>query len=259
MKNSLLFSFGVVFIFLLFTSIPSGGQTIVFSENFSGFSSSTHSSPSTSDASGSLDSKTQIPGWTGYKIYSAGGEIKIGIEAVTGWIETPVITFSGYEGILTLRFDICRWPGDATSVRVMLDGLQIGTTLTPADEFQTIEIPLPPGVQSGKIKFEAISKRFYLDNVSVISGNTPTAINPSLETDLPLMYPNPVKDLLTIRNLSGYEIVEIIDTGGRIHFSVNTMDEELIQLSLSEFRPGIYLIRFSSGNSILTMRLVKLP
>lgn len=257
MKNSLLFSFTVAFSLLLCYSISVKGQTVVFSENYSGFSTGTHTTPSTADVSANLDSKTQLPGWTGSRVYSAGGEIKLGTSDITGWIETPLIDFSGYEGTITLKFDICRWTGDATSVRVMLNGTQIGSNLAPTDGFQSIEIPVTPGVSSGKIKFEALSKRFFLDNVSIVSSNPTTADYLFKEPEDVVIFPNPAYDYVTIKHKGGYENLEVMDISGRIYIT-KVLTYKRTEIYLTDLPAGIYFIRLSSGTKFFTGRLLKL-
>ncbi|HZL76063.1 MAG TPA: hypothetical protein VFB97_00025 [Bacteroidales bacterium] len=68
MKKSLLLSRSAVSILLLIIGFILNGQTVIFYENFSGFTTGTHSSPATNDVSGVLDQRTQSPGWTGSRI-----------------------------------------------------------------------------------------------------------------------------------------------------------------------------------------------
>jgi hypothetical protein len=258
MKRSLLFSFTAVLSLLLCLNNPVKGQTVVFSENFSGFSGNSHTTPSTSDASSNLDSKTQMPGWTGYKIYSAGGEIKVGTADITGWIETPQISFSGFEGNLILKFDICRYSNDATSVRVLLNSEQIGNNLSPSADFQTIEIPVTPGVPSGKIKFEAVSKRFFLDNISVVAQNSSTSVH-SYDEPCPVrIFPNPAGDFVTVICGPEYEILEVCDISGRICKTMILTRTDRTEICLSDLPAGIYFIRLSFGRKLFTGRLIKL-
>ncbi len=119
MKRSLLIRRSAVIFLLVTSGLILKGQQVVFSEDFSGFTTGTHTTPSTSDISGSLDSRTGIPGWTGSKVYSAGGEIKMGTSSLTGWIETPSVNLA--QGDLILKFDISCWPGDASTVQVYLN------------------------------------------------------------------------------------------------------------------------------------------
>ena len=244
-------------IILLFCESIIYGQNIVFSENFSGFIAGTHATPYTADVSGTLDSKTQTPGWTGYKVYSAGGEIKLGTSDITGWIETPVISFSGYEGELILKFDICRWPGDATTVQILLNGAVIVNSVTPTDEFQTIEVPIPQGILSGKVKFEALSKRFFIDNVVIILQNVTYSGKILTEPGAIVIFPNPAFDFISVSNTSLYEKMDIIDIYGRICFTRKISDAERIEVSMADLPAGIYFIRFSSGKHIEVRRIFK--
>jgi hypothetical protein len=257
MKKLLLFKSFAISLFLLCSYQVSYGQNVVFSENFSGFTFGNHTKPLTSDASGDLDAKTQTPGWSGSKIYSAGGEIKLGTLELTGWIETPLITFSGYEGELTLKFDICRWPGDATNVQVLLNGIQIGSTITPTDEFKSVEIPVTSGVSSGKIKFEALSKRFFIDNVAIVCQGVTYSRELPEEPDNVVIFPNPVHDLVVISDAGKYEILEIIDIFGRIYKTIGINETERIEVSLADLPSGTYYFRFISGKRIKVFSIIK--
>jgi hypothetical protein len=258
MKNSLLLQFTVVSSLLLCPDIPVKAQTVVFSENFSGFSgNSSHNSPSTTDASSTLDSKTQSPGWTGYKIYSAGGEIKLGTADALGWIETPLISFSGFEGNLVLKFDICKYSNDVTSVRILLNAVQIGTDLSPTTDFQTIEIPLSPGVSSGKIKFEALSKRFFLDNVLIVSQNVTSSDHFIREPEDVVIFPNPAVDFVIVKYTGGYDILTVSDISGRMYATLKLDGSGMTEICLTGLPSGIYFIRLDSGKKHYTGRIIK--
>lgn len=257
MKKSLLLISMTVSISFLCYPPDLSGQSVVFSEDFSGFTTCTHSSPSPYDQSGSLDSKTSEPGWTGSKVYSAGGEIKLGTADVPGWIETPSIDLTGYEGIPRLRFDISRWPDDATTVQVSLNGSPLGDSFAPTDEFQTIDLPLTDAGSTGKIKFESLSKRFYLDNVQVIEQNI-TYITNFYQHQMKIrMYPNPACDIIYFENLGGYNRLEISDMNGRIITSAGLEGKDELEFPLTGISPGIYLVRFISDTWCYSSRLIK--
>jgi hypothetical protein len=257
MKTPLFFTRLAIAIFL-FSVIPYlSAQTVVFSEEFSGFTTGTHSSPSTYDASATLDTKTVFPGWTGYKVYSAGEEIKLGTADIPGWIETPDIDFSGYEGDLFVRFDISRWPDDAASVRVLLNGSQIGNTLTPVNEFQTVEIPITDGISSGKIKFEALEKRFYLDNIRVIAQNATGSWDTEINFTNVNIYPNPAGNIITIDNVSAFNRCEIFKINGKVVIDKDLKGSDRIMMDLKDLSAGIYFIRLSSGFKIIIKTIIK--
>jgi len=176
---------------------------------------------------------------------------------VTGWIETPLIDMSEYEEALFVRFDISRWPDDATIVQVFLNGSPLGSTITPSDEFQTVELPLTDGISSGKIKFESMAKRFFLDNVQIISHNaTSVRILDQQHTQV-RVYPNPACEIIYIDNLIGYNRLEISDMNGRVIEAVVLSGRDNVEVSLIGFPPGIYIIRFISDREVFSSRFIK--
>ncbi len=257
MKRSLLFSRYAVSIYLLSVSFIMNGQTLLLSEDFSGFTTGSHTSPSTSDVSGSLDSRTHTPGWAGFKVYSAGGEIKISTSEIAGWIETPQIDFSGYSTEIFLKFDISRWPGDATSVKILINGVQLGELIEPADEYKTVSIPIASGIASGKIRFESQAKRFYLDNLVIFTDEV-TSVQVLQDTPVPvLIYPNPVRDIVTLSNIQGCVRFEILDAGGRIHKIIVPEGGDKIDLSLADLPSSVYFIKIFYRNGYISRKLVK--
>jgi hypothetical protein len=52
-------------------------STVVLSENFDGFTAGSLSSPSGTDVSATMDTYTQTTGWSGTKVYQAGGAVKL--------------------------------------------------------------------------------------------------------------------------------------------------------------------------------------
>lgn len=53
------------------------------------------------DIASTLDSYTAVKGWTGYKIYSEGGVIRVGTATVSGWLRTPMMDAFG---LLNIEF-----------------------------------------------------------------------------------------------------------------------------------------------------------
>ena len=257
MKRSLLLSRSSYSILFLCIGLIVNGQTVLFYENFSGFTSGSHSLPSTSDVSAVLDLRTQSPGWTGSKIYPAGGEIKIGTSDITGWIETPLIDLSGYEDAIVLKFDISGWPGNTSSIQVSVNGFSLGDPITPSDEYRTIELPITSGIASGKIKFESLAKRFFLDNIMVTT-KIITSTQTLKEGLIPVsIFPNPAKDVITFSNLKAYKLLEISDLNGMIRKTLKLDGTNVLEVLLVDLQPGIYIVRFSSDRGSIVSRIIK--
>ena len=235
------------------------GQQVIFSEDFSGFTTGTHASPSTSDASGSLDTKTLIPGWTGYKIYPAGGEIKLGTASITGWIETPVIDFSGLDAGLKLEFDICCWPGDASEVIVFLNDQQLGDLIEPSEEYKKKVIPLTPGITNGKIRFEAQAKRFFLDNIEITSDEATYIRDISDSFVRNQLFPNPAKNIISLRNIEGCLSIEIADINGTKIKQIFLYDKGETCISVEDLPPSVYFVILQYPDYRIIRKFIKMP
>lgn len=255
MKKLLLPLSGIVI--LLMTAPSTKGQTILLAEDFSGFNVGSHTTPSTSDVSSTLDLKTSMPGWAGSMIYPAGGEIKIGTSSSTGWIETPPLDLSQNSGNFSVIFDLARWPGDATTVQVYLNNLPVGSILSPTDEFQTVTVKCNDGTLSGKIKIMALTKRFYIDNLSVVTENLATHLDKNDLRKEIVLYPVPAGEDLRIKGIEEFCNAEIFDITGRVIMSVVTGFNETVIIPVSEINSGIYFIRFSSPGKMKQLRFVK--
>ena len=256
MKSSL-FSFVICIIFPLCGNTLKG-QTVVLSENFSGFLTGSHATPSTSDASATLDTRTQVPGWSGSGIYPAAGEIKVSTATVNGWIETPSVDLSGYGGEFRLKFDICRWPGDVTSVQVLLNGTSIGTNLTPGDNYETVTIDGSGGMAASKIRIQSISKRFYLDNFSITVNNLATGIYNNDDFPAVKIYPVPAGRMLHLENIQHVTAIEISDLSGRTVRIIKKGSDPSVQAEIEDLDTGVYIIRLVSPRGVQIMKFLKL-
>lgn len=76
-------------------------------------------------------------------------------------------------------------------------------------------------------------------------------------TDLPVIYPNPVRSEMNVINLQSVEMAEISDITGRIRYQ-GVLDGEKISLNMSEYPAGIYFIKFKSKKgSVTVLRFAK--
>jgi hypothetical protein len=246
------------YLLLLFQAGTSSGQTIILTEDFSGFTTGTHPTPSTNDVSLSLDTKTSVKGWKGNLIYSAGGEIKIGTSALTGWIETPAVDLSLNGGNCKIAFDIARWTGDATTVQVYLDGSAAGNLITPSDNYARVEIQIISGTSISKVKIQALTKRFFIDNFSISTDNVPTSSGAATVDNGKIhIWPLPVKDELNIENIAGYVEIVLGDLSGRFIKSIPSDGHERITVNVGSLEPGIYLLFFRSNKTSTVMKFIK--
>ena len=179
MKKDLSQKFFPFLILLLCGIIGVNAQNILFSEDFSNFTSG-----NSTDISGSLDTYTTTPGWTGVKVYSYSGKAKMGTSNANtgqGWLQTPALDLSGNGGAFTLEFDATAWNNDSTYIRVYLDNTCYTVTgLDNTNNYDNLDhfiLPMTGGTANSHIKFEGAHNgkgRFFIDNllVSVNGGSS---------------------------------------------------------------------------------------
>jgi hypothetical protein len=116
-------------------------------------------------------------GWTGDKVYPAGGVIKLGTSGAVGSVTTPSIDLSAKDGVFTLEFKTLVWWNDTKKIKVY-----VNDTMHETDEIahydknnpvppQTVTMTLSGGTAATKIKFESYQAdkgRFYLDEVKIL-------------------------------------------------------------------------------------------
>ena len=256
MKKLLQFASGIVL--LLFQTFTSTCQTTILAESFSGFTTGTHTLPSTNDLSSSLDAKTSSPGWKGNLIYSAGGEIKIGTSSNTGWIETPEIDLSATSLNYKISFDIARWPGDASTVQVYLDGASEGGVITPSDSYERKEISLPAGTAASRIKIQGLTKRFFIDNLTLTSEDIPTSVDiASADKAVLKLWPIPTSGLLKVANPGIYDKLMVCDITGRIRQIIDIKRADELRMDIGNLEPGVYIFTFISEKTRKSVKVIK--
>jgi hypothetical protein len=202
-------------------------------EDFSGFTDGSHASPGSVDLSGSMDSYTLTSGWEGYKVFSAGGEVKLGSSSYQGYVITPTIDLSSGG---TLNFDYAKYGSDNVLVQVFhaSDGenfIQLGSDITPDVDFDTHSLEITDGTTDSKIKISTTNKRIYLDNIEVYCGaSIPT----------PILQTSPT-------SLSGFNYVEGSGPSTEQNFELSGTDLDGTDVSISP--SSNYEISLSSGSA----------
>ena len=140
----------------------------LLSENFEKFFASADSR----DISGQLDSYTQTPGWSGYKVCEGVNGAKLGTSTADGYLTTPALESAG--GSVTVLLNAVKYKSENSSLVIkILSGnddvvdTQTVSTLDGADKIITFsDVPETFSVQFAT----AGKKRLYLSKVGVYGG-----------------------------------------------------------------------------------------
>jgi len=172
---------------VLVESIVDNSPKTVLEENFDKATLGSLASPSSVDISVSTDSMTKYissAGWTGTKVYCAGGAVKLGSSSALGTLTTPSLDLSANSGNFSVSFDARAWSGDATSIKILVndvlvkqvDGLSnaaVPYTLSSYGPFA-----FTGGTAATKITIsglQASKGRLFLDNVKITQGGVAAA------------------------------------------------------------------------------------
>ena len=162
----------------VFTIAAQSSSTTVINEPFTKATTGSVGSPDGTDVSASLDTYTTVTGWTGSKVYQAGGTVKLGSSSAIGYIVTPSLNLTSATG--SLKFDLQTYGSDTKTVLsyISTNGgttyTQIGSAITPTSSMVTQTIPYTGATSTTKFKISAgaaSSNRFYLDNIIVTNDN----------------------------------------------------------------------------------------
>ncbi|MDD2799504.1 MAG: M6 family metalloprotease domain-containing protein [Bacteroidales bacterium] len=171
------------------TTTNGGASTIVLSENFDKFTAGTTGSGANStDVSASLDTYTQTPGWTGLKVYQAGGAAKMGSSSSLGSLTTPSLDLSANNGAFNVSFKSMAWATDSTKLKIYLNDVLVKTVsgLTKDYTLTPFSVDLTGGTSTSKIRFEgaaAAKGRFFLEDLTITGGQGSSTVITKVLTD----------------------------------------------------------------------------
>lgn len=176
--------------------------------------------------------------------------------------------------LANVDFYVVSEEGPVWDIPVVLGDITISTDETGKASFTDIDTRVAYSWSVDSKFKESASGSFYLQSDTVLSvflpnkenvdikaglnnGQIATA-NSALESVEFMVYPNPVRDAVTIQSngLAG-STVEVISENG-VSLYQSKIEGNLQKLNLSDFNSGTYFIRVSKGNKKHTERILKL-
>jgi hypothetical protein len=264
-------------------SITAAPTTVtVLTETFAKATAGSIGSASSTDigTAGTLDTYTDVAGWTGSKVYQAGGVVKIGSSGAMGYIVTPSLDLSSNAGAGTIKFDIRSYgANDVKTLTLALstDGgsnFTTVTTFTPDTNLTAKTFAYTGGTSTSKFKITAniaSGNRFYLDNVVVVAGGTLTAVEEPATKVVPANfaleqnYPNPFNPSTRIQfsvanddhiTLNVYNV-----TGQLVSSLINerlTAGSYSVMFDASSLPSGVYYYRLTSSHANVAKKMLLL-
>lgn len=136
------------------------------------------------------------------------------------------------------------------------------------EQFENVIYPIPNTMVTGKntivVRFQAVASNVAggLFNVRILRDLTTNSIKVEKSNDnLMQVFPNPTSGIVNIRinkqDKSEYQ-VEVLNTQSKVVLSRKLMNSESsIQINLSDFANGAYIIRYNSGTKHGSVKVIK--
>lgn len=142
------------------------------------FDKTENSGTSSRDCSSTLDDITNLPGWTGSKLYRANTDLIMGSSKAGGWIETPALDMYGNNGLITIEVNAKSSSNDTSTPLVVSCGEQ-DTIIYVSDVEDTYSILLPcPAIENAKVRLSNLpGMRILLYDIQIFAGDDYSAID----------------------------------------------------------------------------------
>ncbi len=155
---------------LALTIVPSGGggNTTIFSENFTSITNG--NSTSTSGSSSAWTGNTNFP--TVSNAYQAGGSVKLGSDSAVGSITSRALDLGQNGGNFTLSFKVKGWTTVEGNITVTVGSLAARTVSynsAMAGSFETKSLNFSGGTANMTVRIATTAKRAFIDDVVITS------------------------------------------------------------------------------------------
>ena len=180
-----------------------------------------------------------------------------GNEALLSWTGAidPETSFPGlnYNLMLSSSLGGCEI---ISPMSIYPEGTRMITGIGNAGQIESLRVgSLMPGTYYWSV--QAIDQAYEGSEFSAQQTFTITAtgIEDILKNMELSIYPNPSSDVIFIEipELPGPSVIMILDSHGKVVYT-SEMQEYKLQLDISSFSPGLYLVRWATGNNVRTSR-----
>lgn len=180
----------VVFLVPCTAALAAEGDTIVvLNEDFSAFTEGSESSPTTTDISGYTGKlRTELTGWSGSRVYEAGGCLKIGD---SGYLQTANTDMTSNGGNLRISFRAKALDATGGGIQLLLNSSYSVTTTVYLDngEWTDVVVMVGGGTATGylRIKPYLIASGMLIDDLKIETSQAfigvPEATQPTVVSD----------------------------------------------------------------------------
>ena len=104
----------------------------------------------------------------------------------------------------------------------------------------------------------------YCESTPAIEANIPfndyvcvniTSIDNPLSGDVTVLYPNPAKDRVNVMSSRKMDRITVINYVGQVVYDKEMNGEQSYELNTSSYDAGVYIVKISTNNGVVTKRM----
>lgn len=99
----------------------------------------------------------------------------------------------------------------------------------------------------------------WINYLGIQVGIGPMSVEKSKQLESLLLYPNPVAEALTmvLPQNTTTELIHVYNSLGKLMQTINNIDSEAVQLNVSSWNNGFYIVRVKTNDGIITSKFIK--
>lgn len=251
---------------VLSASAYSQTQTTVLSEDFAAYIKGGNTSSSGTNGPDGTDvyspGTTALPAGVpsanfpvGSKVYMAGGMAKFGGGSAAGSVTSKVVDLSTDGGNVIVSFDVKGWTSVEGDIKVTITGQASKTvsyTALMSGSLESKSVSFTGGVANSTVTIETTAKRAYIDNVKVVTTDTPLAVVDANASKAKL-----VKNTVVDTNIifAAKADVKVINANGQVVKTASV--NENTALDVASLAKGMYIVTGTVNGQAVSQKIIK--
>jgi len=145
------------------------------------------------------------------------------------------------------------------TLKIVTSGANIKVYVTDMNT-PKIDYTDPNPLINGKVGYRSFNSHVHFDNFTVTtegSGNVSGVVNPVSKTNTIELYPNPVSDIITIKNTRDYSDLVIFKVDGQEIYKTK-LAQDIWSMNFTGLNKGLYFIKLSNNSgSVVARKFIK--
>ena len=145
------------------------------------------------------------------------------------------------------------------TIKIVTSGANIKVYVTDMNT-PKIDYTDPNPFINGKVGFRSFNAQVHFDNFTVTTddrGNTSGVVNDLFDANSVELFPNPVSDIITLKNIGNFSDMVIYKVDGQEMYKMKVA-QDIWKMNIASFNQGLYLVKLSNNSgSVVSRKFMK--